>query len=193
MKPWSMVWVACGICLVATEAQAFSASYDQKITQGSQVVMGQVTIHDEMFRMEATVDGQATVTIRNTSGIYTYLPQQRMAMKISELDPSQQPLQHADNYQQYLQEHHAERIGTETIDGHLCEVYRFTDPTVQGTTTAWVWTEKQFPIKLEIDGPHGRTVAELTNIQLGVAVQDDMFQLPADVQVMDMGSMMNVR
>ena len=187
------IGVALGMCLVGAEAQAFSAAYDQKVTQGSQVVNGKVTMKDEMFRMEATVDGQTAVTIRNASGIYTYMPKEGMAMKMPGLDPSQQPVQHADDYQQYLQERQAERIGADTFDGHPCEVYRFTDPAIQGTTTAWVWTEKQFPIKMEIDGPKGKTVIELTNIQLGMAVQDAMFELPAGVQVMDMGSMMNMQ
>ncbi len=163
------------------------------MTQGSQVVTGRVTIKDEMFHMEATMDGQATVTIRNATGIYTYLPKEGMAMKMPGLDPSQQSVQHTGNYQQYLQERHAERIGTETVDGHGCDVYRFTDPSMKGTTTAWVWTEKQFPIRMEISGSNGKTVVELTNIQLGVAVPDAVFQLPAGVQVMDMGSMMNAR
>lgn len=187
------VGVVLGMCLAAAEAQAFSASYDQKVTQGSQVITGKVTLKDERFRMDAVVEGQAAVTIRNASGTYTYLPAEGMAMKISGLDPSQQPVQHAGNYQQYLQERQAERIGTDTIDGHPCEVYRFTDPSIRGTTTAWVWTEKQFPLKLEIDGPTGKTLVELTNIQVGVAVSDATFELPAGVQVMDFGAMMNMR
>ena len=187
------VGVVLGVCVAAAEAQAFSAMYDQKVTQGSQMMNGKVTMKDEMFRMEATVNGQTAVTIRNASGIYTYMPKEGMAMKMPELGLSQQPVQHTGNYQQYLEERHAERIGADTIDGHPCEMYRFTDPSVEGTTTAWVWTEKQFPIKMEIDGTKGKTVVELTNIQLGVAVQDAMFELPADVQVMDMGSIMNMR
>ncbi|MBI4342193.1 MAG: hypothetical protein HY599_02360 [Candidatus Omnitrophica bacterium] len=187
------VGVVLGVCVVGVQAEAYSASYDQKVTQGRQMMAGKVTIHDELFRMEATVDGQATVTIRNASGTYTYLPAEGMAMKMAGLNPSQQPVQHAENYQQYLHAQHAERIGAETIDGHPCEIYRFTDPTIQGTITAWVWMEKSFPLKTEIDGPDGKTVVELTNLQLGVAVPETAFQLPADVQVMDMGSMMHMR
>ena len=187
------VGMALGVCLVAVEAQAFSVMYDQTVTQGSRVMTGKVAVKDELFRMDATVDGQEAVTLRNASGTYTYLPKEGMAMKTPKLNPAQQPVQHSDNYQQYLQEHHAERIGTDTIDGHHCDIYRFTDPAIQGTATAWVWTEKQFPVKMEIDGPDGKTVVELTHLQLGVAVPDSAFQLPAGVQVMDMGSMMNVR
>ncbi len=182
------VGMVLGACLVGGKAEALSASYDQTVTQGSQVVTGHVILHDEEFRMEATVNGQTAVTIRNASGIYTYLPKEGMAMKLPGLDPSQQPIQHTGNYQQYLHERQAERIGTETVDGHPCDVYRFVDPSIQGTTTAWVWTEKQFPVRMELEGSNGKTVVELTNIQLGVAVPDAAFQLPAGVQVMELGA-----
>ncbi len=183
-----------GLCLLgANNAGAFSASYDQRITQGRQVIQGKVTMKDQLFRMEATVEGQETVTIRNGSGVYTCLPKEHTAMKMSGLNPSQQPIDHADNYQAYLKERQAQRIGTETLAGHACEVYRFTDPTVGGMVTAWVWTEKQFPIKMEMAGPQGTTVIELSNIQLGVAVPETAFQLPPDVQVMDMGALLQAQ
>ena len=35
-------------------------------------------------------------------------------------------------------------------------------------------------------------VTELSNIQLGAAIPDERFQLPAGVQVMDMGAMMGM-
>ncbi len=187
------VGAVLGVCLAGARADAFSASYDQKVTQGRQVVAGRVTMKDEMFRMEATVDGQAAVTIRNASGVYMYLPAEGMAMKMSGLNPSQQPIQHGENYQQYLRDRQAERIGSETVDGHSCDVYRFTDPAIAGTTTAWVWIEKQFPLRMEVDDSDGKTVIELTNIELGVAVADTAFELPANVQVMEMGAMMNAR
>ncbi len=183
------VGIVLGVCAAAPWAQAFSAIYDQQVTTGSQVVRGKVTMKDGLFRMEATIEGQETVTIHNASGTYTYLPQQGMAMKIPGLDVSQQPLEHAGDYQQYLQQRRAERTGTAVIDGHPCEIYRFTDPSFQGTMTAWVWTEKQFPIKMELAGPQGTTLVELTNVRLGSAVPESAFQLPAGAQVMDMGAM----
>ena len=187
------VGMVLGLCAVGGKVEAFSASYDQKVTQGGQVVTGKVILRDQEFRFEATVNGQDTVTVRNASGTYTYLVKEGIAMKMSGLDSAQQPIQHAGDYQQYLQERHAERIGTETVDGYRCDVYRFVDPSMPGTATAWVWTEKQFPLKVEINGSNGNTVIELTNIQLGVDASDATFQLPAGAQVMDMDSLMNAR
>ena len=186
------IGVVLGVCAAGMQAEAFSVSYDQKTTQGRQVTTGTVSMKDEMFRMETTMNGQMAVTIHNASGTYTYMPTEGMAMKMPELNPSQQPVGHADNYQAYLQERHAERIGTETVDGHACEVYRFPDPASQGTVTAWVWTEKQFPIKLEYDGAQGKMLVEIQNIELGANIPETAFELPAGVQVMDMGNMMSL-
>ena len=183
------VGIALSVCAVGTGAEAFSVSYDQETTQGRQVTTGKVSMKDEMFRMDTTAEGQTMAIIHNASGTYTYMPAEGMAMKLAALNASQRPIEHADNYPQYLQERHAERIGTETVDGHSCEVYRFTDPEIQGTVTAWVWIEKQFPIKMEIDDGSAKTLVEIRNVQLGAVIPDAAFQLPADVQVMDMGNM----
>ena len=182
-----------GVCVTSGQAEAFSVSYDQKVTQGTQVVNSKVIMKDEMFRVEAMVEGQETVTLRTPKGTYTYLPKEGMAMKVPELSPSQRPVEHADDYQQYLKERQAQRIGAETVDGHPCDIYRFTEPSAGGTVTAWVWTEKQFPVKMEIDAPGGKVLVELTNIQLVIPIADNVFELPAGVQIMDIGALMGGR
>ena len=183
------VGLVLGVCAAGAGAEAFSVSYDQKITQGRQVMTSKVSMKDQMFRMDMTAEGQATATIHNASGTYTYMPAENMAMKLPVLNASSRPIEHADNYQQYLQERHAQRIGTETVDGHPCEIYRFTDPDTGDLVTAWVWIEKQFPIKMEIDGAEGKILVEIQNLQLGAALPEALFELPPDVQVMDMGNM----
>ena len=182
------VGIALGVCAAGAGAEAFSVSYDQKTTQGRQVTTGTVSMKDEMFRMDMMADGQAMAIIHNASGTYTYMPAEGMAMKLAALNSSQRPIEHADNYPQYLKERQAQRIGDETVDDHPCEVYQFTDPEIRGTVTAWLWTEKQFPIKMEIDEGSVKTLVEIRNIQLGAVIPDALFQLPADVQVMDMGN-----
>ena len=179
--------------LAAGEASAFSASYDQTITHGRAVYQSKVSLKDALFRMEMTVDGQASIIIHNAEGTYTVMPSEGMAMKISRPRPGQGPVRGADNYAQYLQQQHAERTGSETIDGRACDIYRFTDAETGQLTTAWVWKDKMFPIRIETDGSEGKTLTELSNIQLGAAIADEAFQLPAGVQVMDMGALMGMQ
>ena len=188
----SVVGVVVGIGFVAGEAAAFSASYDQKTTQGRNVTNGKVSFKDELFRMETTAQGQTAVILHNREGTFTVMPSEGMAMKTA-LHPGQGPVRGAGNYAEYLREHQAERIGAETVDGHACDIYRYSDPEAGGMVTAWVWKEKMFPIRFEIEGTDGKMLIELSNLQLGANIPDAAFQLPAGVQVMDLGALMNVQ
>ncbi len=188
-----MLGVLASVGLAVGDASAFSASYDQKMTHGRDVYQSKVSMKDGLFRMEMTTRGQTSIILHNANGTYTVMPNEGMAMKMPRLQPGQRPVQGADNYAQYLEQQHAERTGSETIDGRACDIYRFTDSESGALTTAWIWKEKMFPVRLETEGSDGKTLIEISNIQLGAAVPDDSFQLPAGVQVMDMGALMGVR
>lgn len=175
------------VLAAAGDAAAFSVTYDQKTTQGRAVYESKVSMKDRLFRMEMAMGGQTSIIIRNAEGTFTYMPAEGMAMKTPHLRPGQGPLSGADNYAQYLEQNHAEKTGSETVDGHACDIYRYNDPE-GGMTTVWVWTEKMFPIKYQTDS----SLTELSNIEVGAAIPDDQFQLPAGVQVMDMGNLMGM-
>ena len=182
--------VVIGVGLVAGEAAAFSASYDQKTIQGRDVFNGRVSLKDDLFRMDTAVGGQTAVIIHNHEGTFTVMPNEGMAMKASSLMPFQRPVSGADDYTQYLARQHAERIGEETVGGYACDIYRLTDPEAGGTITAWVWKDKMFPVRMEIDGAQGKMLVEISNLQLGANIPDSAFKLPDGIQVMDMGSLM---
>jgi outer membrane lipoprotein-sorting protein len=175
---------------MAGEVLAFSVVYDQKTTQGREVYQSKMSVKDGLFRMEMTAGGQTSLIIHNAEGTYTVMPSEGMAMKIGRPHPGQGPVRGAANYAQYLQQQRAERIGSETIDGRACDIYRYTDSETGDLNTAWVWKEKMFPIRIEIDGAKGKLIMEFSNIQLGAAIPDETFQLPKGVQVMDMGALM---
>ena len=183
-----MVGLLVGVGLVAADAAAYTVAYDQKTTQGRQVYQSKVSMKNKLFRMDMTMKGEASIILRNAEGTFTVMLKEGMAMKMPQLRPGQGPVQGAENYEAYLQAMHAEKTGSETIDGHACDIYRYTDPETRQLTTVWVWKEKMFPVKFETEG----MVMELSNIQIGAAIPDDAFQLPEGVQVMDMGGFMSM-
>jgi hypothetical protein len=86
---------------------------------------------------------------------------------------------------------HPTYIGTDTVDGHLCDVWQYTIQVteagqVTGADTAtekvWIWKDKSFPVKLSETTSSGTTTAEYQNIVFG-ALPDSLFELPATVQV----------
>ncbi len=179
-----------GVLVASATAEAFSASYDQTVTGSQGTMTSKIVLRDGQFRIESVMGGSTSITIRNAEGVFTYLPQEGIALRMPALNASQQPVQGADNYPKYLQEHNARLVRSESWHGMNCDVYEFTDPELKGTTTAWVWKEKQFPVRMEMHGPDGLVTVELSNIQVGVAVQEAMFHLPPNVKPMDMGSTM---
>ena len=171
-------------------ASAFSVSYDQKVTMRGQVMTSKVLFKDDQFRIETDMGGTRAYIIKNRNGIYQYLPSQGVAMSLESLGPGMGPVQHPDDYLGYLKERNAKHLRTETVNGHLCDVYEFDDPSSRGVTTVWVQQDTRFPVKMEIDGAEGRVTAEISNLVLGAGIQDAVFQLPAGVEMVSMGQMM---
>lgn len=188
----AVLGVLASIGLAARQASAFSVSYDQETTVGREVYQSRVSMKDQLFRTEMTLDGQESIILRNAQGTYTVMPSEGMAMKVAMLRPGQGPVRGAENYTQYLAEREAEKIGSETIDGRACDVYRYVEPETGETASVWVWKEHMFPVRFETDTAEGQSVTELSNIRLGAAISDEAFELPAGVQVMDLGAFMGM-
>lgn len=167
-----------------TTLLAFTAAYDQVITSnGTTLANFKVQVKDKKIKAEANLGGVVSIMIQNNSGIYNYLPDQNMATRMP-LD-AQQPNFTADlpNYMEYLQKNNAEKTGAEKVQQYDCDIYEFKDPTTQSQTKVWLWTEKQFPVKMLTDTPQGAFDIALTNIQLDVPIDDKEFEIPEGVQI----------
>ena len=181
--------LACvGVLAAAPSARAFTATYDQKVTGRGMTMMSKVTLKDNQLRMESQSDAGSIIIFKNPQGMFSYMPAEGMAMSLSSLEQFQKPLEKLDDYDAYLKEAHAKYLRSETVNGLACDVYEFADSSGE-TTTAWVWKERQFPVRAETMTKDGKVTVEMSNITLGGSVPDSAFQLPPGVQVMDMGAM----
>jgi hypothetical protein len=188
MRPQSRFFIAAAVWLLTgAEAGAFSAAYDQEITAQGQVIRSTVMLKDEQFRMEFEMKGMPAVIVRNASGIYQYLPRERAAMRLPASMVPQNPLQDARGYVAANHLDELQPVRSETVNGYPCDVYQFPDPTTGGMTTAWIWTAQRFPVKIEQQTRQGPVTAVLSNIRVGAAIAESMFQLPAGVEILDMG------
>jgi outer membrane lipoprotein-sorting protein len=127
-------------------------------------------------RMETSAEGTTSVFLADygTEIAYMWLVEENIAYKV---DWSQAPSNPTEDGEQI----HPTYLGTATVDGHLCDVYQWTD---QGTTEKmWIWKEKSFPVKMEVTTSSGTMTTEYKNIVFGT-LSNDLFQLPADVQIM---------
>ena len=158
--------------------------YDQVTTVSGEaqstttkVYMKDAWLMDKMkFRYEMTEDGTTTIIIMDmATGIsYMYLPDENMAYKMEASDTEDtNPMENADEIIPV-------KLGTETIDGKLCDVYQWT---YQDTTDKeWIWKDKSLTIKEETTSPYGTTITECKNIVFGT-LSNDLFQLPAGVEI----------
>jgi outer membrane lipoprotein-sorting protein len=142
------------------------------------------------YRMDMTEEGieMAYLVDYGTQTAYMWNITENTAYK---MDMSQVPDNPTENEDQI----HPTYIGTDTFDGHLCDVWQWTEQVAgAGTSTenvtskVWVWKDKSFPVKMESTISSGTTTIEYRNIVFGT-LSDSLFQLPAGVQITSMPGM----
>src|SRR3989338_748830 len=166
---------------------AFSVSYEQVITtNGAPMASFKVTVQDQNLRVESQWGGLDAIMIRNDTGQYNYIPSQNTATRIPLALHRPNLTDDLPNYTEFLQKNRATVVGSEEIQGRQTDIYQFTDPIGLGDTKAWVWKDKQFPIKIEVRNTQGTTVVELNNVQFDIAVEPAVFQIPDGVEVVEL-------
>ncbi len=169
------------------QASAFSVSYDQKVSVQQEVIATvKVVVQDDKMSAQSNFNGMDSVILRNETGAYSYVPSQKMATKIPAAMDRPNLTRDLPRFIEFLNQNNGKKLSSETLDGKACDVYQFTEPTLKRDAKAWVWVEKQFPVKIEVPAPEGLTTVELTNIQFDPKISTDQFTLPADVQVIDL-------
>lgn len=177
----------------AAPAAALTATYDQQVTTPDGMVMrATVAIKDERFRAETVVDGLRAIVLKNAEGTFNYLPDERSAIRLPSLESAQPGMESMQTYLETLRANQATPVGAETIGPYPCDIYEYAEPAGGGQTRAWVWKDREFPVKMELHGPDGLVLIELSNIALDAPVDDSRFELPAGTQIMDMGGMMQM-
>jgi hypothetical protein len=135
-------------------------------------------VKEELAIMGVTTDLLLDIDARI---MYTYMPDQNMAIKTT-LDASQIPQSIAEE-NTAIQQYNPTIIGTETIDGKSCTIITWNAPT-SGTVKDWVWTEKGFPLKMEVTANDVTTTIEFKNLDFS-DIPDSTFELPKDVQIIN--------
>lgn len=165
-------------------------SYDFILTAKENVISGKQWLQGKNMKMETVVQGQKMITIvdGDNNAFYNYLPDQKMAIKISAGQ-----LQKVDTPNDYTGDLQADPgkvkiVGTEVYDGAKCKVVEVASG--QEQMKMWVREDCGVPVKVEAAGPDGvKSVMEFKNLKLGPQ-EPGTFKLPDGVQVTDMGEML---
>jgi hypothetical protein len=162
-------------------------SFDQVTTIGGQTTTGSMATKNGKVRTEATVMGQQ-MTILVDPGqktAYMWTSGSNQAMKLSLEQYEAQSGNAPDPADLSASIAQGRLVGTETVDGQPCDVYE----SVEGTTTVKTWVAKSngFPVKSEVTTPQGVIKSEFKNVKVG-GVPDSLFELPAGMEIVDMGN-----
>lgn len=158
---------------------------DMKIAAAGQTMPGKGFIKGNKVRQEVGTGQQQTVILMDfdKKTAFTLLPEQNLALPM-DFDQMAQDTERPTDLMQDLGAD-AKFVGTETVDGKQSAIYETSKP--DGTTKVWVWIEKGLPLKIETQIGADRAVVEFTNYQF-TAPPDDVFELPTDVQFVEVPS-----
>ena len=167
-------------------AAEFSAEMIQKAS--GKTMTGNICIKGKKMRMEMNTPGARMVHIflPDENRALMLYPDQKMYMEMNTKDTSRR----ASMMDEKLEDKATKKyLGTETVNGYLCDKYEFTfHDTSMGKTTQWFSKKLSYPVKMVHQGEQGETVTEYKNIKEG-GVSDSVFQLPSGYKKMQMPGM----
>jgi len=128
------------------------------------------TAKDEQGKTSTTI----TYILNSKNIMYVYLTAENLAIK-TKLDPAKKsdpPMQFKPG---------GKKIGTETIDGKVCNIYLYPKKAFGIETKMWIWRDKKIPVKTETEF----TTTEYKNISFE-DIPSSEFELPKGVEITEM-------
>lgn len=143
---------------------------------------GKFYMSNGKVRIETEVQGMKMITITKDSGeVYMYNPSTNTAMKITA--PQDEPELPTDWASADADVSGLKVVGEENKDGYDCIVVTASD-----NSKMWIRKDIGMPVRIESTSADGTMVMEYKNYNIG-AQADDLFELPAGAQVMEMPTM----
>jgi outer membrane lipoprotein-sorting protein len=158
-----------------------SMKYDIITTVKGVPTTAKMWAKNKSLRMEATEQGQNIVMLVNgdTNTVYMYSPAENTAFK---MDFGQAPESASDSSS--ILKYNPTVVGTETLDGKVCEVIQYDENGV--TTKTWIWQEKGLPVRVEANTAEGNSITDFKNYDFS-DIPDSQFELSAGVKITNFG------
>jgi Outer membrane lipoprotein-sorting protein len=163
-------------------------SYDYSLTlSNGKMMTGKVWMQGKKMKTEGTVEGKKLITIYNgdTNTIYTYYPDQNMAVKMSAPESGEKSPTPTD-YTRNADPDKIKTLETTMYDGVKCKVMLIESKEGKEEVKMWVREDYGIPVRVEATAPDGsKTVMEYKNLKVGPQ-SPGVFELPAGVKITDM-------
>jgi len=160
-----------------------TGSMQGKIYLGGTKQRMDMTVNGETHSMIADMQRKVGYSIKHSQRMYMEMNYAGFAKQMPDIrsyDPNNPCANQSDTK--------CKRVGTELINGRLCDKWEFTGG-MGGTRTVWIDQKNHLPIKsASADG----STFEMQNIKEG-AQPASLFEIPAGYRKLDMGGMMQGR
>jgi outer membrane lipoprotein-sorting protein len=183
----------------ALRAQPFASAHWKSRTQMEGGPQGDVTtdaeiwMKDKKIRMKMAIMGMDMNMVRTGDFVYQWQEGQTTGMKIPTTvrrrgGPSA-------DYVSKIEDVRAKgkKVGTETVDGHPCDVYEYEETVDRGPQKEKFWLAKDmkdFPVRYQAQTGDTKITTTNSDVDLGASVPDSMMTPPDSVKFRDMSEMM---
>ena len=181
----------------AASAQKFDAAHwkSQISVEGSREA-GRTPSESEIWmksgkmRMKTNAAGMSMNMLKLGDDFYTWTEGQGTGMKMN--TATQRSNRPGSDYVNRIDEYRTKgkKVGAETVDGHPCEIWEYTDEHGAHGRYWLAQDLKNFPIKAVVESAGSKITYHNTDIQIPATISDSMLAVPSNVRFQDMSEMM---
>lgn len=159
---------------------AYTAEYKQVLENaGGEPVYYDVWLDGDRMRMDTVIGGEKRVMIIREDGIYAYMPERKSYMRVPVMPKWPTGSRNPVDFAVWLKNKaEKESLGTETVYGYPCDVYRFRDEQSGSIVTAWIWQGNDFPLKIVLAGGLVESAVSFMDVRLNQPIPPETFQIP---------------
>jgi hypothetical protein len=202
LRSWRATTVGLATLVLggALQAQAFSSVHWKSRSEMTGGPQGDMTTESELWMKEKRVRvktkamGMNMNVVKSGDFVYQWQEGETNGMKMS--TNMRRRGGASTDYVEKMEEVRTKgaKVGTETVDGHACDVYDYTETAGErGPVKQKYWLArdlKNFPVKVVSETEGMKITTTNSNIEIGASVADALVTPPENVKFQDMSEMM---
>jgi outer membrane lipoprotein-sorting protein len=163
-------------------------------SQGAGPMEAEIWLKKGSMRSKMVVMGMTRNVVKSGDTMYQWADGEKKGMKFdASVAKRQGP---GGDYANRIEEYRSrgKKTGTETIDGHPCDIYELDVPSAEGRggrmETVWLATDlRNFPLKVVVEQGGMKVTSRNRDVDFSTRIPDSLLKPPSDVEFRDMSKM----
>ncbi len=171
----------------SVDYMAKGVSYDYVMTAGGETIRTHYAFKNGMVRFEGGAAGAENIMITRDDGIYMINLAEKTGFKMPKPEGADTGTDGTGDLkpEETMDRDAVKIIGSEDVNGEPCHVLTTKDTVAGYDMKMWVHKKYGIMMRMEAETAEGQMKIEITNLKVG-DVADSEFEIPADVQMMEM-------